>query len=131
MFNKSFFPLVIVFLVLAAAILIFRHPLYNYGFSWQVLTGGNLFLYLVTAGSMHFLSKGLHATNTSAFLRYAYGGIMLKLFACAIGAFVYILVAGANLNKPALFTCMGFYMVYTAIELSVVLKQSKALHGKS
>jgi uncharacterized membrane protein len=83
-------------------------------------------VYLVTVFSMQMLSKGLHAENTQLFLRNAYGGIMLKLFACAIAAFIYILAAGDSLNKASLFACMGFYLVYTGIELSVIMKQSKA-----
>lgn len=126
MFNKSVAPLVIFFLVTAGLILIFREALEQRGFNWQVLSGGNLFIYIVTAISMHLLSKGLHAANTNAFLRNAYGGIMVKLFACAALAFIYILISGKSLNKPALFACMALYLVYTFIELSVIMKQSNA-----
>ncbi|WP_207492716.1 hypothetical protein [Aridibaculum aurantiacum] len=126
MFNKTILPLVLAFLVIGGLILFFRSQLENAGFDWQVLSGGNLFLYLVTVFSMNLLNRGLSAENTALFLRNAYGGIMIKLFGCAIAAFVYILAAGDNLNKRSLFACMGLYMVYTAIELTVVLKQSKA-----
>jgi mannose/fructose/N-acetylgalactosamine-specific phosphotransferase system component IIC len=126
MFNKTLFPLVIIFLVTAAIILIFRNNLQEHGFDWQVLSGGNLFVYLVTVISMHLLNKGMDADNTPAFLRNAYSGIMVKLFACAAAAFIYILASGKNLNKPALFTCMVLYIVYTYVELSVILKHSNA-----
>jgi hypothetical protein len=126
MFNKSIIPLVIVFLIVAILVLVFRDPLVQHGFDWQVLSGGNLFIYLVTVVSMHMLSKGLHAERTQLFLRQAYGGIMLKLFACAAAAFIYILASGSSLNKPALFACMGLYLVYTFVELSVIMKQSSA-----
>jgi len=132
MFNKSISPLVIAFLILGGLILAFRTQLEQLGFDWQVLSGGNLFVYLVTVFSMQMLSRGLHAENTHVFLRNAYGGIMLKLFACAIGAFIYILASGDKINKPSLFACMGFYLVYTGIELAVIMKQSKARkHVKS
>ncbi|MEJ7683498.1 MAG: hypothetical protein WKG06_37710 [Segetibacter sp.] len=126
MFNKSVIPLVIVFLMIAGLIFIFRESLESRGFDWQVLSGGNLFVYLVTAVSMHLLSKGLNAAETNAFLRNAYGGIMVKLFACAGAAFIYILLSGKNLNKPALFASMFLYLLYTFVELSVVMKQSNA-----
>ncbi len=73
---------------------------------------------------MHLLSKGLQASNTQAFLRHAYSGILVKLFACAGAAFIYIFASGNNMNKPALFACMGFYLVYTFAEMSVIMKQS-------
>jgi len=126
MFNKSIVPLVIIFLIVGTLILVFRNSLEQHGFDWQVLTGGNVFIYLVTVVSMHLLSKGLHADRTHVFIRNAYGGIMVKLFASAAAAFIYILVAGKNLNKPGLFTCMGLYLVYTFAELSVIMKQSNA-----
>jgi len=126
MFNKSVIPLVIVFLVVAVLIFVFRTFLESHGFDWQVLIGGNLFIYLVTAISMHMVTKGMNAPETHAFLRNAYGGIMVKLFACAGAAFIYILFSGKNLNKPSLFTCMFLYLLYTFVELSVIMKYSNA-----
>jgi mannose/fructose/N-acetylgalactosamine-specific phosphotransferase system component IIC len=67
---------------------------------------GKPFIYLITVVSMHMLSKGLHAANTNAFLRNAYGGILFKLFGCAAAAFIYILASGNNLSKRSLITCM-------------------------
>jgi len=126
MFNKSIIPLVIVFLISAVSIIVFRDYLTKQGFDWQVMSGGNLFIYIVTIISMHLLSKGLHATDTHAFLRNAYGGIIFKLFGCAAAAFVYIIASGNNLNKRSLFACMFLYLLYTGIELSVIMKQSNA-----
>ena len=126
MYNKNIVPLIVVFLVIAVLIYVFRNFLELHGFDWQVLSAGNVFIYIVTAFSMNMLAKGLNAANTNAFLRNAYSGILIKLFACAGAAFIYILASGKNLNKPALFTCMGLYLVYTFVELSVILKQSNA-----
>ncbi len=124
MFNKSIIPLVIIFLLSGSLILVFRKNLQAYGFDWQVLTGGNLFIYIITIISMHFLTKGMNASNTQAFLRNTYSSILIKLFACAGAAFIYIFAARNNLNKPALFACMGLYLVYTFAEMSAIMKQS-------
>jgi hypothetical protein len=126
MFNKSILPLVVIFLIVGGLILASRNWLQQYGCDWQVLSAGNVFIYLVTVVSMHLLAKGLNAERTQVFLRNAYGGIMVKLFACAAAAFIYIFVSGENLNKPALFACMGLYLVYTFAELSVIMKKSNA-----
>lgn len=125
MFNKSVTPLVIAFLVIGIGILIFRNFLQQHNIDWQVISGSNLFIYLVTVVSMNMLSSGLNAANTQLFLRKAYGGILLKLFACAGAAFIYILVSGQGLNKSALFISMGLYLVYTFIEMSIIMKQSQ------
>ena len=125
MFNKSVVPLVVVFLVVGALVLVFREKVNDMGLDWQVLSGGNLFLYIVTIISFHLLSRGMQSTNTHSFLTGAYGGIILKLFSCAIAAFVYIFASGKNLNKPSLFALMGLYLVYSFIEMGVVMQQSK------
>lgn len=126
MFNKSMFPLVIVFIITAALIFIFRQFLELHGFDWQVLSGGNIFIYIVTALSMHLLGKGMNAADTHAFLRNAYSAVLMKLFAFAAAAFMYILLSGKNLNKPALFASMALYLIYTFVELSVIMKHSNA-----
>jgi hypothetical protein len=125
MFNKSISPLVITFLVIGSLVLVFRNFLQGHGIDWQVLSGGNLFIYVVTIVSMHLLSRGLYAENTYSFLRFAYSGILLKLFACAAAAFIYIFIARTHINKGALFITMGLYLVYTFIEMWVLMKQSK------
>ena len=54
--------------------------------------------------------------------------LSLKFFVVAIAAFIYIMVTKKNVNKPALFFCMGLYIVYTFFEVSSllrVLKQKK------
>ena len=103
MFNKTVLPLVVLFLITASLTLVFRTTLVRHGFDWQVLIGGNLFIYLVTMVSLQLLRQGLSAASTTAFLTKAYGSIMLKLFACAAAAFVYIFINGSKLNKPAFF----------------------------
>lgn len=124
MFNKTVLPLVMLFLITASLTLVFSKTLMQHGVDWQVLIGGNLFIYIVTMVSMHLLRQGLNAATTTAFLTKAYGSIMLKLFACAAAAFVYIFINGSKLNKPAFFACMGLYLVYTFMELKIVLKQN-------
>jgi len=54
-----------------------------------------------------------------------YSSILLKLFICLIAAFVYISIYKKDLNKPAFFTLMGLYLLYTFLEVSVLLKALK------
>jgi hypothetical protein len=125
MFNKSVYPLVFVFLIVAVVILIGRNALQQQGIDWQVVMGGNVIIYVVTIISMHLLSRGMHAQSTHVFLRNAYSGILFKLMACAVAAFIYILLSGKSLNKPGLFVCMGLYLVYSFIEMRIIMKHSK------
>jgi hypothetical protein len=97
------------------------------GFDQEVLIVGNLILFLVTLISIWINSRNVAHTNPHAFIRGIYLSTMLKLFVCAIAAFVYILQFRSSLNKPSLFVCMGLYVLYTVIEVSVL---TKLLRGK-
>ncbi len=125
MFNKSILPLVGLFLIISFVPLVFRESFNKMGLDWQVLMGGNIFLYVVTTISFHLLREGMGAATTSAFLTKVYGSILLKLFGCAIAALAYIFISGSKLNKPALFTLMGLYLVYTFVEMRILMKHIK------
>jgi len=50
---------------------------------------------------------------------------MIKLFICVIAALIYIFLFRKDVNRAALFTCMGLYLIYTFIEVSVLTKMLK------
>ncbi|MDQ3276898.1 MAG: hypothetical protein M3Q06_01140 [Bacteroidota bacterium] len=90
--------------------------------SQNLLIGGNLFLFAVTFISYLIARRGLQSENTNAFIRSIYSSILFKLFICLIAAFIYIAVQRKELNKPAFFTCMGLYLVYTFLEVSILTR---------
>ncbi|GAB4092430.1 hypothetical protein [Flaviaesturariibacter terrae] len=121
--RKPFFPLILVFVSLNAFFIAGRGLLQRYGFSQDVLLLGNVFLFLLTIGSFLIAQRGLRSPNTHAFVRAVYGSIMMKLFLCLIVAFIYIATQKKALNKPAFFTLMGLYLVYTFIEVGALTRQ--------
>ena len=124
---RPVFPVIFLFIVLNAFFLTSRNFLELHGFDLNVLVVGNLIVFLATILSFLFASRGLKSTNPQAFVRSMYLSIMVKLFVCIIAALIYIFIFRNNLNKPALFTSMGLYLVYTFIEVSVL---TKLLKGK-
>lgn len=119
---KAFLPIVIVFIVLNGFFISGKNMLQRWNVDQDVLIVGNLFLFLITIFSFWITQRGSKSPNTHAFIRAVYGGIMMKLFACIIAAFIYISVYKNNLNKPALFICMGLYLVYTFLEVFTLMK---------
>lgn len=97
-----------------------RHEIDN-----EVLIMGNLVIFVATALSFFISFRSFQSTNPNASVRGMYGSFMIKFFICIIAAFVYIMLAKKNVNKPALFICMGLYVVYTFIEISVLTKMLK------
>lgn len=123
---KSLLPIIIVFLIVNGFLLIWNKRLEASGVNTGVLQTGNLILFLIFLLSTILQQKAMADSSTQLFLRNVYSGMMLKLFGCAMAAFIYIYVARDGVNKPALFGCMFLYMLYAAIELRVVLKKTKS-----
>lgn len=124
--NRSrLLPLIIFFILLNALFLTGKNFLERSGFDRSVLIIGNVILFAATLVSFVFARQGLRSENPQAFVRSVYMSIMIKLFICVIAAVIYIFLFRKNLNRPALFTCMGLYLVYTFIEVSVLTKTLK------
>ena len=122
---RSFFPAIMLFLVLNSAFLVMMKKLEGWGFDYTVLVIGNLLIFGISFLSYWMAVRGLTTKNTHAFFRWVYGSVMLKLFLLAGVAFVYIMMNKKEVNKPALFFCMGLYIFYTFIEISALMKVNK------
>ena len=122
---KALRPMIILFVLLSAFFIIGKSFLAKWGADQDVLLFGNLLLFIVTLTSFLVTYKGLNSSNPQAFVRSMYGSFMIKFFIIAIAAFIYIRITGKSVNKPALFACMGLYLIYTFIEVSVLTKLLK------
>ncbi len=125
--NRYLVPLILFFIVINGFLLVCRNWLTEKGFSVPVLQIGNLLLFaLFLLSALMHRSAATVKPGSQAFLRPVYGGMLLKLFGCAIAAFLYIFIAG-QVNKPAVFGCMFLYVVYTIIDLRTVLTGNKTV----
>jgi len=128
--KKTFLPVVVFFIVLNALFITLGRTLRANGFDTDVLIIGNALLFLISLISFLIVSRGVNNPNPHAFLRSVNGSVMIKLFLCVIAAFIYIATYKKGLNKPALFTCMALYLVYTALEVTGLMKMlKKKSHG--
>ena len=123
--SKIFLPVVIFFILLNEIFIAGKNFFDDKGFDRNVLIIGNLLLFIITILSLFMGKRGLNNPNPHAFVRSVYGSIMIKLFLCIIVALIYIAIYQKQLNKPALFTCMGLYLVYTFMEVSILMKMLK------
>ena len=122
---KDFTPIIFLFVAVNAILISLRQRLELWKTDQEVLIVGNLILFLITVVSFLLARRGMNNKNPNVFFRSVYSSIMLKLFACIIAAFIYIAIYKSNLNKPALFICMGLYLVYTFMEVAVLTKLLK------
>jgi ACR3 family arsenite efflux pump ArsB len=125
---KPIRPLLIVFVFITAFCITGKAWLAKRGVNQEVLIAGNILLLLVSLSAFIITNRAVQAGKPQAFVRAMYGSFMIKFFVVAIAAFVYIMVAKKNVNKPALIACAGLYIIYTGIEtraLINLLKQHK------
>ena len=122
---KILLPVQIIFITVALLGIFGKILLEQWNVNVVVLSIGNLLLFLITWASFYMAQRGLKSPNPNVFFRAVYASIMIKLFICIIAAFLYISINKHNLNKPALFTCMGLYLAYTFAEVSVLMKLLK------
>ena len=97
----------------------------NAGIDGTALLGGNTIIFAATALSFWISLRSLQSTNPNASVRALYGSFMIKFFLLIIAAFVYIMIEKKNVNKPALYICMGLYLVYTVMEVAALQKLLK------
>ena len=120
-------PMMLVFIFLTAFLIIGQSWLAEKGVDPDVLIIGNMVLFMVSLISFFITFRSLKSDNAHAFVRAIYSGFIAKFFLVAIAAFIYIVIA-KTVNKPALFSCMGLYIIYTFLEVSSllrILKQKK------
>lgn len=119
---QSLRPLLIIFILLNAIFITAKSWLAKKGIDQEVLIIGNLILFVVSLSAFLLTNKSLKSSNPNAFVRAMYGSFIIKFFVVAIAAFIYIMVAKKNVNKPALIACAGLYIIYTGLETRALMK---------
>jgi hypothetical protein len=122
---KGFLPVVLFFIFLNAFFIIGKSILEQWNADQEVLIYGNMVLFAVTVISFFVLRKGMDHSNPNVFVRSVFGSFMIKFFICIIAALIYISIYKKDLNKASLFICMGLFLVYLFLEVSVFLKLLK------
>jgi putative effector of murein hydrolase LrgA (UPF0299 family) len=118
-------PLLGIFIAVSGIAGLSKSWLTDNGISSGVLLTGNLVLFFVSLCAFLITNKALTSSNPQAFVRAMYSSFIIKFFVLAITAFVYIMVAKKNVNKPALIACAGLYIIYTGIETRALMRMLK------
>lgn len=123
--SRSFRPLMLIFIVMTALFLTNRAWFSQRDVNVDVLIIGNLILFAATAVSFFLFSRSLGSKNPQAIVRTVYGGVFSKMMICLVAVFIYISIAGKGVNKAGIFGCMFLYLLYTTIEVVILMKLSK------
>ena len=118
--KKPLAPLVILFVMITALALVFGKRLGDKGIDSDVIIIGNLVLFLASAASVYVYTRS-QKSKGHAVVRNIYGGFMLKFFVLIIAAMLYFFFAD-EINKGAVFVCLGLYLVYNIIGTRQAIK---------
>jgi len=123
--RKTFLPVILIFIILNSFIIIFKTFLENNGFDRDFLMVANLLLFVLSLSAFYLQRRALQSNNPNAFVRGVYTAMILKLFVCMIAVAVYAFIKKSGINKPALFTSMGIYILYTSFEVAGLMKVAR------
>lgn len=118
-------PLLLLFVLVNVFLVSGRGLLNKWGVNQEVLIIGNLVVFATVILSWIILRKAIRSSNPHAFVRAMYGSFIIKFFVLAVASFIYIMMTKQNVNKAALFGCIGLYFIYTFVEISSLLKLLK------
>jgi hypothetical protein len=127
--NRILLPLVLVFIIINAIVLVFNTRLREKGINGDVVLVANLLFFLVNLLVFSRQRKAMDNKNPNVFVRSVMAGMMVKMFVCIAAVIIYILAAKKDFNKPAVYFSMGIYVIYLAIEVRMMMKLNKPNNG--
>jgi hypothetical protein len=125
--RRSILPIVSAFIIITLLVVFGRSLFIGWGVDYRVLVGGNALLFLVTFISYSLYIRALQNDNMHVFLRLMYGSLLVKLFVCMIAAFIYAFVAGKAVNRNGIIGCFILYILYTFLEVRILVRRTKKL----
>ena len=124
--GKSFWPVAAIFVIVALLALTARSWLAEqWKMDYRVLSVGNLVLFSATAFSFYLYSRALRNKNAHLFLRMMYSSLLVKMIFCLAATVLYLIAARKDINKAAIMACFVLYLLYTYVEVKVLMRLSK------
>ena len=118
-------PLVFLFVIfnglfIASAKFLARWHIDNY----VMIIANTLFL-LVSIGIFMMQKKALTNNNPHAFVRSVMGGMMIKMFVCIIGVFIYKFTMKEEFSGNTVLAAVILYLIYNVVEVRMVTKLNR------
>lgn len=124
-------PLILLFVIIEAGILVFSQSLIQKNISPNVLSGGNIILFLLTVITCLWQKKALNNSNPNVFIRSVMSGILLKMVVAVMIILIYVNMSGEYFNRRGIFSVMILYFLYLSVEVITISKLNKAGNVKN
>jgi hypothetical protein len=123
---KAFLPIFVFFLIVCLLIVSLPSVLHEWNTDHRVLLGGNELLFFVTAVSYWLHVRSLRNSNPHVFVRMVYGSLLVKMLVCCVAVVLYGWRNHA-VNRNAIIGCFILYIIYTSLEVRVLMQLTKKL----
>lgn len=120
--KRTIIALSALFLLVTAVVLLGQQALTAKGVAVPVVLAGNALLFVLSLLVYRLYSGAMGQSRATGFVRQVYAGFMLKFFVLVAAAVSYFYFA-ETVNKPAVFICMGLYLVYNFLGTAQVVKK--------
>lgn len=87
----------------------------------------NIILGGISILTFRIMNRGINTNDPQSFMRAKYTSTMLKFFACIFVLTIYIVANRAHLDKNNVFIIIGFYIIYSIIEASILSKAARVV----
>lgn len=93
------------------------------------LIATNIVLGGISILTYRMMIRGIKTNDGQSFMRAKYSSTMVKFFACIFVLTIYIVANRAHLDKNNVFIIIGFYIIYSVIEASVLSKAARTIQN--
>jgi hypothetical protein len=125
MMKKTTYVFVLLLLMIQGVLTLSRTWLLSHEVNVTILYGANFLLFLVTIFSASLTANSFTNPNLQASVRAVMLSFMTKFFVLALAAFIYIYIQRKAVNLPALYGAAFLYVLYTGVEVRLLLKALK------
>lgn len=121
---KRLLPIVILFIIVNALVLVFGKKLEGYNIDSSVILGANILFLLINIFSFFIQTRGMHHSNPHVFVRSVMTGMMLKMLLCVAAVFIYVYASGQGFNKKGVFISLFLYLFYLGAEVKILMNMN-------
>ena len=123
--NHSLFPFLVLYFSIWVVFKVAHVWLVSHQVDLNVAKYANSLIWVLSMISFLITQKSFANPNPQASVRAIMSSFMIKFFVIAIAAFIYIYLQRKTVNLPALYLAALFYILYTTLEVRLLLNQLK------
>ncbi len=123
--SKPFRPLIFLFVIINALLLIFINFLLKKETDPYLILGANFFFLVLSLFSMHLQMNAMKNPNPNVFVRSVMSSMLIKMVVCIAAVIIYVYANGGQYDKKGIFISLVLYLFYLAVEVYSMMKLNR------